>query len=212
MTGGNRLGVTCEFCSTYRAFGTRFIVHGANPPMYRNWPKLVLPMLESTIAAAKASGARILFPGSIYNFSPDGPVVRREDTPQRATTRKGVIRIAIEQREEEAQAHGVRSLTLRAGDFFGPYITGNSWFRQLVNRAARCGRSPIRVCRISAIPGRICRMLARPWRCSRSAMHRCRLRGDSFWGPLVRARNRDCGNHTRRRCRSAPVGPVHALP
>jgi nucleoside-diphosphate-sugar epimerase len=116
------------------AEGTRFIVHGANPPMYRNWPKLVLPMLESTIAAAKASGARILFPGSIYNFPPDGPLVLREDTPQRATTRKGVIRIAMERerRLEEAQAQGVRSLILRAGDFFDPYMTGNSWFRQLV--------------------------------------------------------------------------------
>jgi nucleoside-diphosphate-sugar epimerase len=114
------------------AEGTRFIVHGANPPMYRNWPTLVLPMLENTIAAAKASGARILFPGSIYNFPPDGPLVLREDAPQRATTRKGVIRIAMERRLEEAQAHGVRSLILRAGDFFGPHITGNSWFRQLV--------------------------------------------------------------------------------
>jgi nucleoside-diphosphate-sugar epimerase len=63
--------------------GARYIVYGANPPMYRNWPKLVLPMLESTIAAAKASGARILFPGSIYNFPLDGPLVLREDTPQR---------------------------------------------------------------------------------------------------------------------------------
>jgi hypothetical protein len=85
------------------AEGTRFIVHG---PMYRNWPKLVLPMLESTIAAAKASGARILFPGSIYNFPPDGPLVLREDTPQRATTGKGVIRIVMERRLEEAQAQG----------------------------------------------------------------------------------------------------------
>lgn len=100
--------------------------------MYRNWPKLVLPMLESTIAAAKASGARILLPGSIYNFPQNGPLVLREDTPQRATTRKGAIRITMERRLEEAQAQGVRSLILRAGDFFGPYMTGNSWFRQLV--------------------------------------------------------------------------------
>src|ERR1700730_12080749 len=86
------------------AEGTRFIVHSANPPMYRNWPTLVLPMLENTIAAAKASGARILFPGSICNFPRDGPLVLREDTPQRATTRKGVIRIAMERRLEVAQA------------------------------------------------------------------------------------------------------------
>jgi nucleoside-diphosphate-sugar epimerase len=114
------------------AEGAQYIVYGANPPMYRNWPKLVLPMLENTIAAARASGARILFPGTVYNFPPDAPMVLRENTPQRATTRKGAIRIAMERRLEEAQAQRVRSLILRAGDFFGPHMTGNSWFRQLV--------------------------------------------------------------------------------
>ena len=114
------------------AAGVRFIVHGANPPMYKNWPELVLPMLESSIAAAKASGARVLFPGTIYNFPADGAVVLHEDTPQRATTRKGAIRIAMERRLEAARAEGVRSLILRAGDFFGPHITANSWFNQLV--------------------------------------------------------------------------------
>jgi nucleoside-diphosphate-sugar epimerase len=38
----------------------------------------------------------------------------------------------MERRLEAAQAQGVRSLILRAGDFFGPYMTGNSWFRELV--------------------------------------------------------------------------------
>lgn len=114
------------------AEGVQFIVHGANPPMYRDWPRLALPMLENAIAAARVSGARILFPGTVYNFPPDGPMVLQEDTPQRATTRKGAIRIAMERRLETAQQEGVRSLILRAGDFFGPYITGNSWFRQLV--------------------------------------------------------------------------------
>src|SRR5438876_5493330 len=44
------------------AEGVHLIVHGANPPGYRNWRGLALPMLESTIAAAKSSGARIFFP------------------------------------------------------------------------------------------------------------------------------------------------------
>ncbi len=114
------------------AAGVRFIVHGANPPMYKNWPKLVLPMLESSIAAAKASGAQLLFPGTIYNFPADGQMVLREDTPQRASTRKGAIRIAMERRLEAARAEGARSLILRAGDFFGPHITANSWFNKLV--------------------------------------------------------------------------------
>src|ERR1700744_6093979 len=53
------------------AAGADLIVHGVNPPGYRNWAGLALPMLESTIAAARASGARIFFPGTVYNFSPE---------------------------------------------------------------------------------------------------------------------------------------------
>jgi len=111
------------------AEGTRFILHGANPPKYTNWPALVPVMLESSIAAAKSSGARLLFPGSIYNFPPDGPLVLREDTPQRAVTRKGAVRMALERRLAEASREGLRSLILRAGDFFGPQA-GGSWFSQ----------------------------------------------------------------------------------
>ncbi len=111
------------------AEGARFILHGVNPPKYRNWPGLAPVMLGSSIAAAKASGARILFPGSIYNFPPDGPMVLREDTPQRTVTRKGAVRIALEQLLAEAAREGVRTLVLRAGDFFGPHAVG-SWFSQ----------------------------------------------------------------------------------
>src|SRR5262249_26317570 len=42
------------------AAGASVIVHAANPPGYRNWQGLVLPMLESSISAAKASGARLV--------------------------------------------------------------------------------------------------------------------------------------------------------
>ena len=47
------------------------ILHAVNPPGYRNWGKLVLPMLDNTIAAGGANGARIVLPGTIYNFGPD---------------------------------------------------------------------------------------------------------------------------------------------
>ncbi len=111
------------------AQGTQAIVHAVNPPGYRNWATLVLPMIENTIAAARISGARILLPGTIYNFGPDAFPMLREDSPQRATTRKGKIRIALEQKMEEAAREGVRSLIVRFGDFFGPK-TGGSWFSQ----------------------------------------------------------------------------------
>ena len=111
------------------AEGVHLIVHGANPPGYRNWRGLALPMLESTIAAAKSSGARIFFPGTIYNFGPDAFPVLTERSPQRPLTRKGAIRVEMEARLRAAAAEGVRTLVVRAGDFFGPRA-GNSWFAQ----------------------------------------------------------------------------------
>ena len=111
------------------AEGADVIVHGVNPPGYRNWRGLALPMLESSIAAAKSSGARIVFPGTVYNFGPDAFPVLRERSPQNPTTRKGKIRVEMERRLESVSADGVRTLIVRAGDFFGPR-TGNSWFAQ----------------------------------------------------------------------------------
>ena len=82
------------------------IVHAVNPPGYRNWATLVLPMIENTIAAAKSSGARILLPGTIYNYGPDAFPVLREDSLQNATTHKGKIRIALENKLEAAARMG----------------------------------------------------------------------------------------------------------
>lgn len=111
------------------ATGVDAILHAVNPPGYRDWDRLVLPMIENTINAAKLSGARVLLPGTIYNFGPDAFPVLREDSPQNSTTHKGQIRIALEQKLEQAAASGVRSLIVRFGDFFGPK-TGSSWFAQ----------------------------------------------------------------------------------
>jgi nucleoside-diphosphate-sugar epimerase len=107
--------------------GVSLIVHAVNPPGYRNWGKLVLPMLDSSIAAAKESGARIVLPGTVYNFGPDAWPVLREDSPQNPRTRKGAIRVEMERRLKAASTEDARCLIVRAGDFFGPHGT-SSWF------------------------------------------------------------------------------------
>jgi len=122
------------------AEGAQLIVHGANPPGYKNWRGLALPMLESTIAAAKTSGARIFFPGTIYNFGPDAFPVLTERSPQHARTRKGAIRVEMEAQLQHAAADGVRTLIVRAGDFFGPRA-GNSWFAQGLVKSGKPVRS-----------------------------------------------------------------------
>ncbi len=111
------------------ARGAGLIVHAVNPPGYRAWDRLVLPMIYFTIESAQASGARILLPGTIYNYGPDAYPLLAEDAPQRPQTRKGRIRVEMEARLEAAAARGVRSLILRAGDYFGPR-SGNNWFGQ----------------------------------------------------------------------------------
>jgi nucleoside-diphosphate-sugar epimerase len=122
------------------AQGSHLIFHGANPPRYENWAGLALPMLDSSIAAAKASGARIVFPGTVYNFGPDAFPLLSERSPQRPLTRKGQIRVDMERRLETAATAGVRALIVRAGDYFGPRA-GNSWFSQGLISSGRPLRS-----------------------------------------------------------------------
>ncbi len=105
------------------------IVHAVNPPGYRQWSELVLPMLENTIAAATAESATIVLPGTVYNFGPDAFPLLTENSPQHPATRKGAIRVQMEQRLREASTSGARVLIVRAGDFFGPH-SGNGWFSQ----------------------------------------------------------------------------------
>lgn len=111
------------------ARGCSVIVHAVNPPGYRRWPELVLPMLENTIAAATAAGATIVLPGTVYNYGPDAFGVLTEESPQNPPTRKGAIRVAMERRLETFCAAGGRALVVRAGDFFGPRAR-NNWFSQ----------------------------------------------------------------------------------
>jgi nucleoside-diphosphate-sugar epimerase len=111
------------------AEGAAVIVHAVNPPGYRNWAKLVLPMVDNTIAAAARVGATIVLPGTIYNYGPDAFPVLTEMSPQHPVTRKGALRVEMEQRLQAYARGGGRVLIVRAGDFFGP-MAGNNWFSQ----------------------------------------------------------------------------------
>ncbi|WP_035714682.1 NAD(P)H-binding protein [Azorhizobium doebereinerae] len=111
------------------AAGAGLVVHGVNPPGYRDWDRLVVPMMENTIAAARAAGARIVLPGTVYNFGPDAFADPHEDAPQHPATRKGALRVAMEERLRVAAEAGVPCLIVRCGDFFGPRA-GNTWFAQ----------------------------------------------------------------------------------
>ena len=95
------------------AEGADMIVHAVNPPGYQNWEKQVLPMLDNTIAAAEAVGARIVFPGSVYNFGADAFPVLTEVSPQNPFTRKGMLRKEMEQRLTEKSQLTLRFFIIR---------------------------------------------------------------------------------------------------
>ncbi|MBN9232314.1 MULTISPECIES: NAD-dependent epimerase/dehydratase family protein [Phyllobacteriaceae] len=106
--------------------GVDIVFHGLNP-IYSDWSS-VLPMARNVVAACEANGAVLLFPGNVYNYGSPIPEFITEDAPIRPTTEKGRIRVELEDMlRTEAEAGRLRTIQLRAGDFFGGTGTG-SWF------------------------------------------------------------------------------------
>lgn len=111
--------------------GADLVFNGLNP-IYTDWKDKCMPMARNVMAACRASGAVHLFPGNVYNFGSPMPMELAETTPFNPTSRKGRIRVAMEELfRQEAEAHGVKTIMLRAGDFFGGTGTG-SWFDLVV--------------------------------------------------------------------------------
>lgn len=113
------------------------IVFNGLSPVYSDW-STCLPMAHNVMAACRANGAWHLFPGTIYNYGSPLPALLSEETPQNPTTEKGRIRVAMERLfRAEAEAGHVRTVVLRAGDFFGGKGMG-AWF-DLVSAAKITG-------------------------------------------------------------------------
>ncbi len=127
---------------TSAAVGSSVIVHAANPPKYKNWRGLALPMLANAIEAAKNVKARLVFPGNIYNFGPDAGPIISETSPQVPQSRKGAIRVEMETMLRDAVPNGASVLIVRAGDFFGPNAPG-SWFSSAMLKPGKEVRSVI---------------------------------------------------------------------
>ena len=108
------------------ARGAGVVVHAINPP-YTRWDVQALPLLDAALRVAGQLQACLMLPGNVYNFGANMPALLLEHTPQLAHTRKGRIRVAMEQHMQQAAQRGdARSVVIRAGDFFG--AGSGSWF------------------------------------------------------------------------------------
>lgn len=119
------------------ASGCDVVLNALNPAI-TEWDKNALSLAYGAIAAAEGSGATLLFPGSVWNYGRGMPQVLDEDTPMQPTTRKGKMRVEIEQRIREACDTGMRAILLRAGDFFG--AGSGSWFDLVIAKDIARGR------------------------------------------------------------------------
>ena len=99
--------------------GADVIFNGLNP-LYPDWAKMCPVLADNVVAAAKTNGAFHLFAGNVYNYGREIPEVAGPQTPVRGSTKKGAIRIAMDERfRAAAEADGVATTTLCAGDFYG---------------------------------------------------------------------------------------------
>jgi len=114
------------------------VVLNAFNPVITEWRKNALSLVYAAIAAAEGNGATLLFPGSVWNYGRGMPPVLDENTPMSATTRKGGMRVEMEQRIREACDRGMRAIVLRAGDFFGG--GSGSWFDLVIAKDIGRGR------------------------------------------------------------------------
>ncbi|MHA2170794.1 MAG: NmrA family NAD(P)-binding protein [Candidatus Kariarchaeaceae archaeon] len=90
---------------------------------FRHWSKKMPKWIARVADLSAALQARIIFPGNIYNFGATDALRITEEHPQDAHTRKGQLRIALEQRLIRSALEGASLTILRFPDFFGPAVT-----------------------------------------------------------------------------------------
>jgi len=136
------------------AEGVDVIVQAVNPP-YPDWSRALPPLTTALLAAAETSGATVLLPGNVYGYGSAPPERMIEGEVPRPDTRKGRLRVELENRLREAAEQGrIRAIVLRAGDFIDDRVSGN-WFDAHMSKGVAKGRF--------MYPGPLDRMHAWAW-------------------------------------------------
>ena len=107
----------------------------ANPP-YDKWAQLFPPLLDAAIAGAAAAGAKLVMADNLYVYAPTSQPLT-EDLPWQPVTRKGKVRVAMDETLLAAHRSGkVRVAIGRAADYYGPNApnssTGEMLFGQIL--------------------------------------------------------------------------------
>jgi nucleoside-diphosphate-sugar epimerase len=114
-------------------------VYQCAQPAYREWASKFPPLQAAILEGATAAGAKLIVPENLYMYGkPEGRPLT-EDSPYRAHTRKGRVRLAMTEALTAAQREGkARVAIARGSDFFGPDDTVSA---ELIYWPALAGKS-----------------------------------------------------------------------
>ncbi|MFI1654573.1 NAD-dependent epimerase/dehydratase family protein [Streptomyces sp. NPDC020472] len=127
--------------TTAVAAGAAVVYQALNPP-YHRWRQEFPALQAGVLAAAEAAGARMVSMDNVYSYGPPGGRPFTEETPDAATTRKGLLRGRMAQ--DLLAAHGAGRVEVaigRASDYFGPRGGAQSNLGDLVFPALLAGRT-----------------------------------------------------------------------
>lgn len=109
------------------ASGCDIIINALNPSSYDKWEQEFPAITTGALHAAKSSGAPIILAGNVYNFGKKMPNSLTGKTIQNAQTKKGRLRISMENQYLNAIHENIKTIVVHMGDFLENRSTGN-WF------------------------------------------------------------------------------------
>ncbi|WP_437972017.1 NAD-dependent epimerase/dehydratase family protein [Sorangium sp. So ce260] len=123
------------------------VVYDCMNPAYHLWATQLLPIARGAMHGASKAGAKLVALDCLYMYGvPDGPM--REDSPRRPCSKKGALRVELEEMRLAAQRRGDARVAIgRASDFFGANVPLSAWgerfyTRALAGKAVECMGDP----------------------------------------------------------------------
>lgn len=112
------------------------VVYHAAQPAYTRWAEEFPAMTDAVIEGAAAAGAKLVLADNLYMYGPRSPQPMTEETPERATGRKGGTRVLMTQKLLAAHHSGrVRVAIGRSSDYYGPRGVGSAAGEQVFGAA-----------------------------------------------------------------------------
>ena len=116
------------------------VVYCCTNPAYDKWAEQFPELLDAAIAGAASAGAKLVMADNLYIYPPTSQPLT-EDMPWQPTTRKGRVRVAMDETLLAAHRSGtVRATMGRASNYYGPNapasFVGEMFFGQVLGGKA----------------------------------------------------------------------------